>query len=258
MSDVCGGFWRWMTTACVASILTGCVVGCLSSPGSNQWYEKANPETSFKVSPIDKTVSFYTNDGRGLKATKLGYKAVAGTGEKEFVAEGLEITDKSVENRMADAQQALAMGQMFDSINRSLAVLIPASVEAGGNAVRNALLGGAALETAKNDDYKKAIANAVAAYLNEKQAKRDNPTSQTGLPSVLPASLVAMIENVTLSQVFPCWDAGQGIDYLIVAPVELPSVQVSVVCRFQATADCDASTEFAPGEFPGHVQGIDF
>lgn len=89
------------------------VIGC--TQGSHQWYEKANPQTSLSVSPLSRTVTFFSSDGKTLTAEKLaGGSTPEGGWYFEFV--NVEIRDRSVENRQADVEQIAAMGTMMARI----------------------------------------------------------------------------------------------------------------------------------------------
>ncbi len=92
---------KWL---CFALVLCG---GC--TQGSHQWYESANPQTSISVNPFTKSVSFFSNDGKTMRADKI---AGAGTadGGWSFTMENIEILDRSVENRGANVEQIAAMG----------------------------------------------------------------------------------------------------------------------------------------------------
>lgn len=107
-----------MTRTLVAVLV---VMGLGCSRGSNQWYEKANPETSLKVhyNPMTATweADFYSNDGRAMTADSI--EAVASKDAKNFKATNLKITERSVENRTADAAQTGAMGDAMSKIAKA-------------------------------------------------------------------------------------------------------------------------------------------
>lgn len=91
-----------------------CVTGC--SQGTEQWFEKANPQTSIKVAynPWSQTfdVDAFSNDGRSIHADELQAKS----GDKEFTAKNLHVTERSVENRQANVAQIEASGQAVAAV----------------------------------------------------------------------------------------------------------------------------------------------
>lgn len=77
--------------------LTGC------SQGTRQWYEKSEPQTCITIDPLSKKVMLFDNNGRAvtlknasIERTEAGWV---------FKLDGLSITEKSVENRIASAEQ---------------------------------------------------------------------------------------------------------------------------------------------------------
>ena len=91
-----------------------CVTGC--TRGSSQWFENANPQTSIKVAyePLSQTYSVdaFSNDGRAIHADELHAKS----GDKEFTAKNLHVTERSVENRQANVAQIEASGQAVANV----------------------------------------------------------------------------------------------------------------------------------------------
>ena len=76
-------------------------VGC--SQGTRQWYEKSEPQTCITIDPVSKKVMLFDNNGRAVVLHNATIEKTA-DGWK-FVVDGLNITEKSVENRQASAVQ---------------------------------------------------------------------------------------------------------------------------------------------------------
>ena len=110
--------------------LAGCGKG--TAPGWSQ----TNPCTELSYSPLSKKFTFYSNDGRGLSADKIGFGTDA-NGGKMFTAENLQITERSVENRIANVEQlkiidqitATAIRESVKAITEALAPFRGATVD---------------------------------------------------------------------------------------------------------------------------------
>jgi len=77
--------------------------GCSYKEGTGGIFDKSEPQKklSAQYNPWSQTMdwSFFSNDGTGLTAKRLYAKS----GDKEFEATDVVISDKSIENRNADA-----------------------------------------------------------------------------------------------------------------------------------------------------------
>jgi len=100
----------------IACVLPGCGKG--TAPGWSQ----TNPCTELSYNPLTKKFTFYSNDGRGLSADEIGF-GVDAEGRKMWSAKKLLITERSVENRIANVQQ-------LDAIERITKTAIRESVAA--------------------------------------------------------------------------------------------------------------------------------
>ena len=79
------------------------ISGCSYKEGTGGIFDKSEPQKKLSAAynPWSQTMdwSFFSNDGTGLTATRLYAKS----GDKEFEATDVVISDKSVDNRNADA-----------------------------------------------------------------------------------------------------------------------------------------------------------
>jgi hypothetical protein len=96
-------WWALFAGAAGLGFLSG---GC-ATRGTNKWNETANPQTLVEADPINRKFTVFSNDGRSVKAKKLGYKNKDGA---EFTADNLEVAERSVENRNANVQQLQTAG----------------------------------------------------------------------------------------------------------------------------------------------------
>lgn len=109
-----------------------CGGGC---QGGLPMWSQANPCTEFTINPVNKTVTFYSNDGRAMTCDKIEF--VTDDKGKRFLAEKLAITERSVENRVANAQQLEVIDQITGKMMepwRILASRIPLGSGGGGTA----------------------------------------------------------------------------------------------------------------------------
>lgn len=116
-------FWNRLAFAILFLLSMLCGTGC---QGGLPMWSQANPCTEFTVNPINKTVSFYSNDGRAMSCDKMEF--TADEKGKHFLAEKLTITERSVENRVANAQQLEVIDKITDKMMdpwRILASRIP-------------------------------------------------------------------------------------------------------------------------------------
>jgi len=97
--------------------------------GTAPIWSQANPETRMEFDPISRKFVFYSNDGRGLTADRLEAKSSGGA---EFNADGLVITERSVENRIGNVEQMKIGVEMTKAVVDG----IPAIVQAAGVAVK--------------------------------------------------------------------------------------------------------------------------
>lgn len=88
--------------AIIMSLWFSTAVGC--SQGTRQWYEKSEPQTCIVIDPISKTVKLFDNNGRAVTLDKAVISKTDG-GRWSFEINNLNITEKSVENRVASAEQ---------------------------------------------------------------------------------------------------------------------------------------------------------
>ena len=87
---------------CVAALLLMlglALPGC--GPGTAPLWSQTNPETSIAMNPLTKTVKFYSNDGKTFSAELIAAK----WGDNSIELRGLDVKDRSVENRQVNVQQ---------------------------------------------------------------------------------------------------------------------------------------------------------
>lgn len=101
----------------VAMILPLC--GCA---GGLPLWSQANPCTEFTINPVNKTCTFYSNDGRAMTVDELSFKTDA-NGGKEFLAKKLIITERSVENRQANAIQLEQVDRITEKLMKPWEIL---------------------------------------------------------------------------------------------------------------------------------------
>jgi hypothetical protein len=118
------GVTRWAIASVMGAVLTWlavCQLGC--TKGSRQWYEAANPETSFEVvlDPFAQTATpkFYTNDGRDLFMKNINFASNQSTGDRTFSADEISTVQHAKDIKEADAIQIQAQGIALSQIAKA-------------------------------------------------------------------------------------------------------------------------------------------
>lgn len=100
-------------TACVSGGCRGATIGGLTANPQHEFSAKFNPVTR------QLELDYFSNDGQELHIKNV--KLVKGAdGQGEFGAESIEVTDKSVENRVANVQQMMQDTQRFQMLFNTL------------------------------------------------------------------------------------------------------------------------------------------
>lgn len=107
---------KWLVALVFGAWVLAAASGC--SWGTEQWYEKANPQTEFSVKPnaLTNTVDMYyrSNEGRDLHVGAIkGEKSADGF---KFEATDVSTEERSVENRTANVAQITASGEAVANV----------------------------------------------------------------------------------------------------------------------------------------------
>lgn len=116
----------------IVSFLLPAVAGC--SRGHAALWSQANPQTSFSFNPLTKTVTLFSNDGKGVTVDQI----TATWGENSFEVHGLVVTDRSVENRQANVQQLQVVDQITKTAIQEIFSGLSGMIEQGLMPLRGA------------------------------------------------------------------------------------------------------------------------